>query len=146
MTEILTQLEINHTFYIQFALFAAFFFILSSLYLKPFQKLIEKRNHKLNDDVQSATELLKAVEGRLAEYQKLLADSRKAALNQYENALLEIKAKEATAVQAVKDDLKKEFLKATNALQEEKLKVESELKLQVNQLSDAVAQKILAGK
>jgi F0F1-type ATP synthase membrane subunit b/b' len=146
MTEILEQLEINHTFFIQFVLFGAFFFLLSGIYLKPFQKLIEKRNHKLNDDIQSASELLKAVEAKLADYEKLLSEARKEALNRYDAAIADSKTKEAAALQSIKDDLKKEFLVATNNLQEEKLKIESELKLQVNQLSDAIAQKIIAGK
>lgn len=146
MTEILEQLEINQTFFYQFTLFAVFFFVLSALYLKPFQKLIEKRNHKLKNDVESATELLKSVESKMAEYEKLLASSRQEALQAYEKNMSELRSKEDAAVQSVKDEIKKEFLQATHQLQEEKLKVESELKLQVNQMSDSIVQKILAGK
>jgi F0F1-type ATP synthase membrane subunit b/b' len=47
MNQILEQLEINNTFFIQFGLFAFFFIALSQVYLKPFQRLIEKRNRKL---------------------------------------------------------------------------------------------------
>ena len=146
MTEILDQLEINQTFFYQFILFALFFLILSGLYLKPFQKLIEKRNHKLKDDVQSAAELLKSVEEKLAEYDHMVAHARHESLLAYEKALSDIRTKEEAAIQKVKEEIKKNFAAATNALQEEKLKVESELKLQVNQLSDSIAQKILTGK
>ena len=94
MTEILEQLEINQTFFYQFFLFAAFFLILTPLYLKPFQKLIEKRNHQLKDDVKSANDLMRAVEGRLADYERALADSRTEALKNYEKALDDVRAQE----------------------------------------------------
>ena len=54
MSEILEQLEVNQTFVIQFALFAIFFIALSAIYLKPFQKIIEKRNQSLKNDVEGA--------------------------------------------------------------------------------------------
>ncbi len=146
MTEILTQLEINQTFFYQFILFGLFFFILSGLYLKPFQRLIEKRNHKLKDDVQSAAALLQAVESRLQEYEKKLADSRAESIKAYEKALSEVRSKEDAQIAAIKDEIKKDFLKASESLQEEKLKVESELKLQMNQISDSVVQKLVGGK
>jgi F0F1-type ATP synthase membrane subunit b/b' len=148
MTEILEQLEINQTFFYQFALFALFFFILSGLYLKPFQRLLAKRNHRLKDDVQSATELLRTVESRLSDYERALSHSRLEALKHYEATVAEVRAREDAQIAAVKDELKKDYLKANELLQDEKLKIESELKLQLNQLSDSVVQSVLhqAGK
>jgi F-type H+-transporting ATPase subunit b len=143
MNEILAQLEINSTFYFQFALIAAFFFILTPLYLKPFQKLIEKRNQKLNGDVQSATELLRVVEQRLADYERELSTARTQARLEYEKATSEARTKEDAAIAAFKDELKKDYQKLNQQLQEDKTRVESELKSQVSQLADDVAQKIL---
>ncbi len=146
MSQILEQLEINNTFFYQFILFGVFFFVLSELYLKPFQKLIEKRNHKLTDDVQSSAEMMKNIESRLAEYEKAIAAARLEASKGFDQAMNELRAKEDAAINQIKDELKKDYLKAANELQEEKLKVESELKLQINSISDSVVQKILAGK
>ena len=146
MTEILEQLEINRTFFYQFFLIGAFFFILSQLYLKPFQKLIEKRNHKLKDDVQSANDLMRTVEARLADYERSLANARSEALQNYEKQMSEVRALEDAKIAALKDELKKDFSAASTKLQAEKSQIESELKLKVNELSDSVAQKILAGK
>lgn len=143
MTEILEQLEINKTFFFQFVLFGLFFFILSAIYLKPFQKLIEKRNHKLKNDAQSASDLLRAVETRLADYERALSHSRHEAQNSYEKAISDVRAKEDAAINGVKEEMKKDYLKITQQLQEEKAKVESELKSQASQMADAVAQKIL---
>jgi len=146
MTEILEQLEINQTFFYQFVLFGAFFFILSALYLKPFQRLLAKRNQRLKDDVQSASQLLKTVEERLAEYERALSHARGEALKNYENTVSAARAREDAQIASIKDELKKEFLKASDLLQEERLKIESELKLQINSISDAVVQKVIAGK
>jgi F-type H+-transporting ATPase subunit b len=146
MTEILEQLEINRTFFYQFLLFGAFFVVLSALYLKPFQRLLAKRNARLKDDVQSAAELLRTVEARLADYERALASARGEALKKYENVMSEVRAKEDAQIASIKDELKKDFLKASDTLQDEKLKIESELKLQLNQISDSVVQKMIAGK
>jgi F0F1-type ATP synthase membrane subunit b/b' len=143
MTEILEQLEINKTFLYQFVLFGAFFFVLSGIYLKPFQKLIEKRNHKLKNDVQSASDLLRAVESKLADYERALSASRHEARVNYENTILEVRTKEDAAVNAFKNDLKKDYMKISQQLQDEKTQVETELKSQVSELADSVAQKIL---
>ena len=146
MTEILEQLEINQTFFYQFILFGVFFVVLSALYLKPFQRLLAKRRHRLNDDVQNAAELLRAVESRLSDYERALAASRSEALKTYEAAMSDVRAKEDAQIAAIKADLKKDFLKASDLLQDDKLKIESELKLQVNQISDSLVQKMIAGK
>ena len=143
MTEILEQLEINKTFLYQFVLFGAFFFILSTIYLKPFQKLIEKRNHKLKNDAQSASDLMKVVESRLADYERALAVSRNESRVNYEKAISDIRAKEDTAINGFKDEIKKEYMKMTQQLTQEKTQIETELKAQSAQLADMVAQKIL---
>jgi F-type H+-transporting ATPase subunit b len=146
MSEILEQLEVNHTFLIQFALFAVFFFIISGVYLKPFQKIIEKRNKSLKSDVEGASELLKSVELKLNEYEKALIQIKSEAKLSHDQALAQARAQEEAALNKHKEELKKEYLKVLEGFQDEKLKVESELKLQVSTISESIAQKVLAGK
>ncbi len=146
MSEILEQLEVNQTFLIQFVLFAIFFFVLSAIYLKPFQKIIEKRNQSLKSDVEGAAELLKAVESKLQEYEKTLSQIRVEAKTQHDQALAQARAQEDAALLKHKDELKKEYLKVLEQFQGEKLKVESELNSQVAAMADSIAQKVLAGK
>ena len=145
MSQILEQLEINQTFFIQFILFGVFFFVLSELYLKPFQRLIEKRQQKLTGDLQGSAELLKSVESKLAEYEKSLAQVRAEAAKNYEASLNEIRAREEAEISKIKDQVKKEYLEAGKALQAERAKVEAELKAQVEALSDSMVNKVLAG-
>jgi len=145
MSQILEQLEINQTFFIQFILFGVFFFVLSELYLKPFQRLIEKRQQKLTDDLQGSAELLKTVESKLADYEKSLASARLEAAKQYDLALAEGRAREEAEISKVKDQVKQEYLEASKALQAERSRVEAELKAQVEALSDSMVNKVLAG-
>ena len=98
MSQILEQLEINNTFFYQFILFGVFFLVLSQLYLKPFQRLIEKRNQKLTDDVHSSAELLKNIEAQLALYEKTLSQSRADAAKAYDAAMAEVRAREDAAI------------------------------------------------
>jgi F-type H+-transporting ATPase subunit b len=145
MSQILEQLEINQTFFFQFILFGAFFFILSELYLKPFQRLIEKRDRKLKDDLQGSADLLRSVESRLADYDRALAAARLEAAKEYERALGEIRAREEAEIHKVKDQLKKDTLEAMKLLQAERARAEVELKTQMDGMADALAGKVLAG-
>ena len=56
------------------------------------------------------------------------------------------RAQEDAALLKHKDELKKEYLKVLEQFQDEKLKVESELKTQVAAMADSIVQKVLAGK
>jgi F-type H+-transporting ATPase subunit b len=145
MSQILEQLEINQTFFIQFILFGVFFFILSELYLKPFQRLLEKRQQKLGRDVEGSAEMLKGIEAKLAEFERALSEARVEAAKSHEQALGEIRAKEESEIAKIKDQIKKEYLDASAALETERKKVRSELQAQIETLSDVVVQKVLAG-
>ncbi len=146
MNEILEQLEVNNTFLIQFALFAIFFVALSAIYLKPFQKIIEKRNQSLKNDVEGATELLKAVELKISEYEKTLSQIRTEAKSQHDQALTNARSQEDAALLKHKEELKKEYKKVFDQLQGDATKVESELKTQVASMAETITQKVLAGK
>ena len=135
MSEILEQLEINKTFFLQFALFAIFFFILSAIYLKPFQKIIQQRNQRLKSDAEGSIELLKAVEAKLQEYEKSLSQFRAEAKTQHDQALTAARAQEDAALGKHKEELKKEYLKVLEQFQDQKLMVESELKTQIPPLA-----------
>jgi F-type H+-transporting ATPase subunit b len=145
MSQILEQLEINQTFFFQFILFGVFFFILSELYLKPFQRLIEKRDRKLKDDLQGSADLLRSVESRLADYDRALAAARLEAAKEYERALGEIRVREEAEIHKVKDQLKKDTLEAMKLLQAERARAEAELKAQMDGMADALVGKVLAG-
>lgn len=146
MTEILAQLEINNTFFYQFGMFCAFFFILSGLYLKPFQKLIENRNHKLKAEVSGATDLLKSVESKLVEYERELQTTRTEARMIFEKNINEVRAREEAMISEQREKLKKEFQTLSQQLNEQKKQAEIELKNQATTLADGVVDRLLSGR
>jgi F0F1-type ATP synthase membrane subunit b/b' len=119
---------------------------MSGIYLKPFQKIIEKRNQSLKDDVQGATDLLKNVEAKLQDYEKSLIQFKSEAKAKHDEALSKARAYEEEAILKHREEIKKEYLKSLEKLQDEKLKVESELKMQITTMADSIAQKVLTGK
>lgn len=146
MSGILQQLEINQTVFYQMALFFVGFILLSQIYLKPFQRLIEKRRHKLKNEVEGAAELLRSVESKIAEYEKTLHDLRTEARQNYEKSLGDARSQEDLAVNQYRAALKKEYQEISQKLSEEKKNVEGELKTQLSEFADGVAQKLLSGK
>jgi F0F1-type ATP synthase membrane subunit b/b' len=127
-------------------MFVLFFFILTPLYLKPFQKLIEKRNHKLNAEVVGAADLLKAVESKLADYDAALLKARTEARLGYEKSIQTVRAEEDALISQHRDALKKDFQNLSQQLNEQKQKAEAELKTQVSVLADGVVERLLSGK
>lgn len=142
MNAILEQLEINHTFVYQFVLFIGFYIILSQLYLKPFQRLLDKRAQRLKSDVESSNELLKSIDQKMGEYQKALQDARTEARLRSEKVLSEARSAEDAKINALKDEIKKDYQKMAQQLAEERSKIEAELKGQVDQLADQLVAKI----
>lgn len=146
MSSILEQLQLDKTFIYEFILFAVFFFVLSGIYLKPFQRLLEKRNHKLKNELEGASELLKSVEAKVAEYQTELAQIRNQAQASYDKAISDAKAREDAAMVGLRTDLKKEHQKALADLEKSKTQIEAELAAQVDAMADGVASRVLGGK
>lgn len=146
MTHILEQLEIDQTFFYIFGIFLVFYFLISKFYLIPFQKLIEKRNKKLNEEGAQIGELLKNVEDKLHEYQKLIDQTKTEARLSFEKSITEAKAKEDQEITKVRDQLKSDYAQYSQKLINEKSKIENELKLQAGSLAEGIALKVLGEK
>ena len=106
----------------------------------------KKRNHKLNAEAQGATELLKAVEVKIAEYEKTLHALRAEARVNYENAVSEVRAKEDAVLAGHRDSLKKEYQALSHQLSQEKTKIEADLKSQATAMADGIVDQLLTGK
>ena len=146
MTQLLEQLELNQTFFYIFGIFIFFYLVVSRLYLKPFQALIEKRNQKLKAEGAQVSDLLKSVEERLNEYQKTLNQTKTEARIQFEKVIAETKANEEAQIAKVRDTIKAEYAAHQQKLNQERSKIESELKAQAGSLAEGIALKVLGEK
>ncbi len=143
MQEILESLQLDQTFVFQFVLIAILFFIFSSLYLKPVQRMLEERQRRLKDQVAGAQDLLKQVESKMAEFEKALQSSRTEAKKKHDQAVQAVKDAEEKALQQTKDQLKQEFAKKSQELYAQKTQIEKELEGLVDSLSESIAQAVL---
>lgn len=143
MSEILEQLELNDTFFIQFALFATLFVLLTQIYFKPFLKLFELRHKKMVADKQSAERLIEQADARFAEYTKKLSEERLLARQEYEALLVATKAEEAAILSQAREEAKKITKEAAEsvALQREELK--RQLEVDIESIAQSISKTLL---
>jgi len=137
------MLEFNATFLAAMFSFIVFILIMNAIFYKPILGVIGERNKYINDlyeDAKNSTnqaeKLLKDKEKRLSdtmiEAKKIVSDKTAEANSDAGNRISDAKKDSALKIQAAKDDLK---------YQEAQL--ESSLDLNVRELADVIAGKIL---
>lgn len=144
MSEILEQLELNNTFFIQFALFAVLFLLLAQIYFRPFLKLFELRHKKMVADKQSAERLVEQADAKFAEYTKRLSEERKQARQEYESLLLATKLEEAAILNQAREEAKKitKDAAASAVLQREQLR--HQLEVDVESIAQQISKALLS--
>ena len=135
MAEILAQLGIDQTFYIQFAVFVAIFFILPSLFFKPFQKLIEARHQKTVADRERAEELVKQANAKLEEFKSRMAEERTRARAEHERVISEVKTEEAKILGVAREEAKKITQASLDAIQTQSAALKRALEADVEGLA-----------
>src|SRR3989338_9720020 len=98
LANILKQLGINETLWIQLGIFTALFLLLRFFYFGPFLRLIELLEKETSGAEKDAAELLKKAEANEAEYNAKLGAVRKQAHNNSENILARAKIDAAQRV------------------------------------------------
>jgi F0F1-type ATP synthase membrane subunit b/b' len=74
LSEIASQLGIDQSFYVQFILVVLFYFLISALYLKPFQRLLALREERTTGAVKEAQVLTQKAEELQGQYKSRLQD------------------------------------------------------------------------
>lgn len=146
MSAILEQLEINNTFFIQLAIFAVLFFILSAVYFKPFMRLFEARHQKTVADREAAERLMVQADAKFEEYKTRLAHERQAARKDFESALNEAKKEEASILAHAREEAKKITHEAAESVANQRNKLKAELEADVEGMARAISEKLLSRK
>lgn len=146
MSEIFEQLELNHTFFIQFAIFAVVFFILSKVYFAPFLKLFEARANRTTKDREAAEKLMAEAQTKLEDYRRRLAEERTTAKNEYESILNEGKKEEAALLSRAREEAKKITQEAVEAVSGQRDRLRQQLESDVEGLAKAISEKLLSRK
>lgn len=143
MSEILEQLELNHTVFIQFALFALLFVLLGQIYFKPFLKLFEIRHKKMVEDKKSAEKLVDQANAKFAEYEKKLTEERILARKEYDALVLATKAEEAELISHARSEAKKITKEAFDSVASQREQLKRQLEVDVESIAQQVSKTLL---
>lgn len=146
MNALLSQLELDQSFFVELAIFAGLFFFLSKFYFKPFLKLFEARHKKTIEDRESAEKLLEQANAKLEEYKRVLAEERAAARREIEHALQEARKQEAKLVAEAREEAKKITQEAVHSVSRQRDQLKKQLEADVESMAQAVSEKLLSRK
>ena len=146
MSAILEQLGLDQTFFFQFAIFAALFFVLSQTYFKPFLKLFEARHKKTVEDREAAERLMLQAQAKLEEYQQRLQNERAAARKEYEQIIANAKQEETRLLTHARDEAKRITQDAIDAIGRQKDELRKQLEVDVESLARNISERLLSRK
>jgi F-type H+-transporting ATPase subunit b len=132
---ILEQLGIDQTFYVQFAVFTAIFFVIPHVFFRPFQKLIESRHQKTVADRERAEDLVKQANAKLEEFKSRMAEERSRARAEYERVMTEVKAEESRILAEAREEAKKITQSSLEAIQSQSAQLKRSLEADVEGLA-----------
>ncbi len=144
MNELLEQLSLDQTFFVELALIAVIFFALSQLYFKPFLKLIQARHKKTIEDREAAERLVQQADSKMAEYQRFLAEERTRLKKTVEAALLEAKKEESAILTQARDEAKKITHETLESIQQQQATLKSQLQADVEVLAESISERLLS--
>ena len=139
MGAILEQLEVNSTFFIELALFAALFFILPTFFFRPFQRLIEARHQKTVEDREKAEKLILQANEKLEEYRTKIHAERARVQADLEKALGEAKEQETALLGAARNEAKKISQSTLESLQAQSVALKRSLETDVEGLAHQIS-------
>ena len=146
MAEILKQLGVDSTYFIQFAIFLGVFFILGRLYFKPVLKQIQLRNQKTIQDAQAAAEILNQATAKMKEYEEQLKSARQSAQVEMERILKEARKEEADLISTARDEAKRITQEVATEAQKIRETVRKDFEKDADQLAQVLADKLIAKK
>lgn len=132
---IIAQLELNQTFFYQFAVFTVIFFIIPNVFFKPFQRLIDSRHQKTVADREKAEELVKQANSKLEEFRFRIAEERSRARAEFERVMLEVKQEESRVLTVAREEAKKITHAALENIQAQSTQLKRSLEADVEGLA-----------
>ncbi len=143
MGPILQQLGLDHTFFIQFAIFFFVFLVIPNLFFKPFQALIERRHDRTVADKEKAQQLVVQADQKFDEYKTKLAQERVRARAEYEKVIAQVKAEEASILSEARAEAKKITQAAADNIQEQSVQLRRALEADVESMALQISDTLL---
>lgn len=146
MDALLKQLELDSTFFVEFLIIAALFFVLSHFFFKPFLKLFEARHKRTVEDREAAEKLLSQANAKFEEYKRLLTEERIAAKKSLEQALNEAKKQESELMAQAHEEAKKMTQDAVDSVNRQRDQLKKQLEADVENIAQNISERLLSRK
>ena len=143
MGGIVQQLGLDQTFFVQFVIVAVFFVILSNVFFKPFQRLIQARHKRLIEDREAAEKILTQADAKFDEYKRRLTEERASARHEYDAFLNQAKKDESQLLMEARNEAKKITQDAAESAQRQKDQIQKQLEADVEGLAKQIADNLL---
>jgi F-type H+-transporting ATPase subunit b len=141
--EILRQLGVNDTIWIQLVLFLIAYFFLSQFLFKPYQRNLKYREKNTGGSVEEATQLNASAERLAMDYQGKMKSQNEQATALYEQFKSQGQAEEDRIVAAAREE-------AARLMEQTRIKISTDIKqarevmrAQIPQLSGQIASRVL---
>lgn len=144
MDAIFRQLLLDHTFFYHLGLFWALFLILSAIFFKPFQRLLEARHQRTVQDREAAEKLMAEADAKFEEYRRRIGEERAAARKDFDALITEAKREEAEILMGARTQAKQITQTASDAVQKQREEIRRQLEVDAESLAQQISQKLLA--
>ena len=146
MDALLDQLGLDNSFFVELAMIAALFVLLSQLFFKPFLKLFEARHKRTVEDREAAEKLMAQAHAQLDEYKRLLSEERMAAKKGYDFALSEARKQEAELLNEARETAKKITQEAADSVNRQREQLKKQLESDTDLIAQTISEKLLSRK
>lgn len=143
LLEVFSKLNINETFFIQFAIVIILFFILRALLFSKLQFVLELRESKTTKMEENANRKFSEAEKLAALYEERTFKSQKEAAEFFATERQKIVSKENQRVKKVEKEVGEEVEKARGANEEEVKKYREQLLQEVDSLASKLVDKVI---
>lgn len=140
---VLQQLGIDFSFFIQFGVFFVIFLVIPQLFFKPFQRLVELRLQKTQEDRVKAEELTRLANEKFAIYREKIQAERQKVRGEYEKLLSELKSQEARLIGDARAEAKAITQKTVDELQSQSQQLKRTLEADVEGLALALTETLV---
>ncbi len=139
----LQQLGIDSSFFIQFGVFFVVFLVIPQMFFKPFQRLVELRLQKTQEDRVKAEELTRLANEKFATYREKIQAERHKVRGEYEKLLSELKTQEAHLIGEARAEAKAITQKTVDELQAQSQQLKRTLEADVEGLALALTETLV---
>ncbi|MBI2605466.1 MAG: ATP synthase F0 subunit B [Deltaproteobacteria bacterium] len=137
------QLGLDHTIVPIFGMLVVLYLVLSAVYLRPYQRLLENRKKKTEGARNEAKELERKAEEKMAQYKASIKSAHDGARKVLSDASDEAKREESRVLAEASVRAKNILHDATLELEKQKKTVLSEIRGEIPALASQVAAKVL---